>query len=93
MKTRLFAGLLGALLAVSTLSAADEAQRKSKNPQQDSDMQRAIAFERYKDMAAARQARLEAKHPTVYNNADRSANPNADKDEQGRKIVKDKGKQ
>jgi hypothetical protein len=38
------------------------------------DMRRAIAFERAKDRADARQAAIEAKHPTVfYNQADRSA--------------------
>jgi len=37
-------------------------------------MSQAIAWERFKDMAAARQARLEAKHPSVSNpNANRSA--------------------
>jgi len=39
------------------------------------DMQAAIAWERHKDAAAARQARIEAKHPTVtYNSANRSTN-------------------
>jgi len=34
-------------------------------------MAQAIAFERQKDAAAARQARIEAKHPTVtYSNSD-----------------------
>lgn len=53
--------------------AADKAEKKSKVSD---DMAQAIAFERYKDAAAARQARIEAKHPTVtYSNseADRSA--------------------
>jgi hypothetical protein len=37
------------------------------------DMRQAIAFEHYKDLAAARQARKEAKHPSVsYSNADRT---------------------
>jgi len=37
------------------------------------DMQQAIAWERHKDAAAARQARIEAKHPTVtYEGANRS---------------------
>ena len=47
-----------------------------KRPAMSSDMQRAIAFERYKDMAAARQARLEARHPSVTysNSANREGN-------------------
>jgi len=94
MKTRLLAGLLGAglLLAPLTLSAADKdkpkaTNQKTDNQSQDSDMQRAIAFERYKDLAAARQARIEAKNPTVfYNNADRAANPDEDSS-QGKKVI------
>ena len=75
MKTTLFAGVLGACLVLAPLSAADNTKRANdKAHNNDSDMQRAIAFERYKDLAAARQARKEAKHPTVfYNNADRRA--------------------
>ncbi|SPE27272.1 conserved exported hypothetical protein [Candidatus Sulfopaludibacter sp. SbA3] len=97
MKTRLFAGVLGACLLLAPLSAADDAKAKQNTAKpkaarstQDSDMQLAIAFERYKDLAAARQARLEARHPTVfYNNADRTS----DKDDttQGKKVIpKDK---
>ena len=71
MKTRWFAAVVGALLSGAPLLLADDANRPKK-PKQDSDMQRAIEFERYKERAAARQARLEARHPTVfYNNADR----------------------
>ncbi len=87
MKTRLFAGLMAAGLLLAPLSAADDqAKRKVAAQQQDSDMQKAIAFERYKDLAAERQARIEAKHPTVfYNNADRSAD--RDNDTQSRKVM------
>jgi hypothetical protein len=46
--------LLAGLLAVVSLGVAA-----------DKDMQRAIAWERQKDRAAARQARLERKHPSV----------------------------
>jgi hypothetical protein len=85
MKTRVFAGMVGALLLLAPLSAADSERRNSRNGSQDSDMQRAIAEERYKDMASAREARKEARHPTVfYNNADRQAN--SDDDMQGRKV-------
>ena len=43
------------------------------------DMQRAIQWEKQKEAAAARQARLEARHPSVTynNNADRSADRSA----------------
>lgn len=87
MRTRLFAGIVGACLLLAPLSAADQKdqkQRNSRNQTQDSDMQRAIAFERYKDLASARQERNEARHPSVtYNNADRAA----DRDNvQGRKV-------
>ena len=46
--------LLAGLLAVVSLCAAA-----------DKDMQRAIAWERHKHRAAARQARLEKRHPSV----------------------------
>ena len=55
----------------------------------DRDMQRAIAWERFKDQAAARQAAKERRHPSVtYNN--NSANRANDKDVQGT-PVKDPG--
>ena len=78
MKARLFTGLVAAGLLLLPLSAADQtAKRKADTEKQDSEMQRAIAFEHYKDLAAARQARIEAKHPTVfYNEADREAREN-----------------
>lgn len=81
MKTRLLAGTLGfCLLLLAPLNAADTVKRKPQNQTQDSDMQRAIAFERYKDLAAARQARKEARHPTVfYNEADRPAHDTSDR--------------
>ena len=72
MRTRLLAGFLGAGLLLAPLSLAADNTTKAKK-QMDPDMARAIAFEHYKDVAAARQARKEAQHPTVfYNNADRS---------------------
>lgn len=86
MNTRLLAGLLGAGLLLAPLSLAAD---KKPNPKQvDDDMARAIAFEHYKDVAAARQARIEEKHPTVfYNNADRST----DEDQNQANRVKDQG--
>jgi hypothetical protein len=60
--------LAGLLFAASMYGAVDK------------DMQRAIAWERHKERAAARQARLEKRNPSVtYNNtnADRSAEDKA----------------
>jgi len=65
----------GAMLLASLCGAADR------------DMQRAIAWERHKDQAAARQARKEARNPSVTysnNSANRSA---PDEEPQGRKVV------
>ena len=68
--------LAGLLMAASMYAAVDK------------DMQRAIAWERHKDRAAARQARLEKKHPSVqYDN--NSANRSADEGQQS--TVKDPG--
>jgi len=55
----------------------------------DRDMQRAIAWERHKDRAAAIQARKEARHPSVTysNNSSTSANRSAGEEPQGRKVV------
>lgn len=88
MKARLFTGLVAAGLVLLPLSAADQtAKRKADTEKQDSEMQRAIAFEHYKDLAAARQERREAKHPTVfYNNADREAN-REDAMPPGKKVI------
>jgi hypothetical protein len=87
MKARLFTGLVAAGMLLLPLSAADNtAKRKADSEKQDPDMQRAIAFEHYKDLAAERQARIEAKHPTVfYNNADREAN--RDDTAQSKKVI------
>ncbi len=58
----------------------------------DSDMQRAIQFQRDKDRADARQALKERRHPSVsYNSADRREDdPNAVKDPGERQWKKDK---
>jgi hypothetical protein len=77
MKTRLLAGFMGVGLLLAPLGLAQDKEQKPKK--MDDDMRRAIAFERYKDLAAARQARKEAKHPSVtYDNADRSADRDSD---------------
>ena len=66
------------------------AQERKPAPMSD-DMKRAIAWERFKDLAAARQARMEATHPSVtYTDANRSADRSMDDSNQG-KPVKDPG--
>jgi hypothetical protein len=76
-------GLLAAACLVSAAFAGPASQPANKSSM-DSDMQRAIAWERYKDMAAARQARKEARHPSVtYNN---NANREADESVPERKV-------
>ncbi len=69
-----------------TVSAGGAAGKKSKKAAggNGNDMSRAIAFERHKDAAAARQARLEARRPSVAysNSAERSAEP----DTLGRRV-------
>jgi hypothetical protein len=80
MCTKFLVGFVTAGFVLSPFAyAADRPQKKNRV---DDDMAQAIAFERQKDAAAARQARIEAKHPTVtYANteADRD-NSKADKD-------------
>jgi hypothetical protein len=84
MKTRLLAGCVGAGLLLAPLVSAETAK---KSRAVSSDMQRAIAFERYKDLASARQARKEARHPSVtYSNADR-ADRSTDESTQGKKVI------
>ena len=88
MKARLFTGLVAAGLLFLPLSAAGQtAGRRADTGKQDPDMQQAIAFEHYKDVAAERQARREAKHPTVfYNEANREAN-REDVSLPGKKVI------
>ena len=69
--------LAGLLLAASMYAAVDR------------DVQRAIAWERQKDRAAARQARLEKRRPSVTYNND-TANRSAD-DSSPANQVKDPG--
>jgi|GEM_PF-2880876 hypothetical protein len=85
MRARLLAGISATLLvvgpsfaAVQDDSAAQEAKRQSvANSKTDSSpaqtMRQAIAFERYKELAAEREARKEAGHSSATSNsADRS---------------------
>lgn len=88
MMTRLLAGFIGAGLLLAPLGMADDKEHKSK--QGNDDMQRAIAFEHYKDMAAARQARREAKHPSVTYNNSTNADRSTDRDNSANRV-KDPG--
>ena len=87
MQTRLLIGLACAGLCLAPLVKAEEG--KQKKPEMSEDMRRAIAFERAKDRAAARQARLEARHPSVTNSTN-SAN-RADESATSGREVKDPG--
>ena len=84
MTTRILSAALGTVLLIAPAFAQDtkpSPTRRAKSSegtadrqsQMSPDMQAAIAWERHKEAAAARQARIEAKHPSVtYNNANRS---------------------
>src|ERR1700749_3151123 len=87
MKSRFLFGSIGGLLLASLAFAATPADNSSSGK----DMRQAIAFERHKDVAAARQAQKEARHPSVsYSNADRSADRSDEQAPAGR-PVKDPG--
>lgn len=72
---------LGSVLFVSAAMAADQKtppkqkqnQSQSQSQSMSPDMRRAIEFERAKDRADARQAAIEAKHPTVFYNHEESS--------------------
>jgi hypothetical protein len=53
----------------------------------DRDMQRAIAWERFKDQAAARQAAKERRHPSVTYNNNNTANRQNEDATEGRKVT------
>lgn len=87
MNTRFLAGLIGTGVLAAAVAYGQTAPKKQ--PAMSEDMRQAIAFERYKDLAAARQARKEAVHPSVtYSNS--GANRSVEEPEQGR-PAKDKG--
>lgn len=94
MTARILSVTLGTLLLVApafaqenkpspTRPAKSSQSTADRESQMSPDMQAAIAWERHKDAAAARQARIEARHPTVTdNNANRSV-------DEGKGNVKD----
>jgi len=78
----------------SAANRADRAERDtaafSQTPRTQA-MQEAIAFERHKEQAAARQARIEARHPSVtYNNARGAERSTADRQDEGRPVKDEK---
>jgi len=81
MKINLLAGVLGAVLTLTPLGVA---QQRSDNDWKishgnENGVQKAIAFQRAKDRADARQAKLEQRHPSVfYSNADRAMDDSND---------------
>jgi hypothetical protein len=77
MHRNLLGGVIGAALLLSPLGFAQQPQdspHKAAQARGESDgVQQATAFQRAKDRADARQAKLEERHPSVdYSNADRS---------------------
>ena len=90
MKARFSVALGGAALLFAPFLAAQTASKGKQEPAMSQDMREAIAFQRNKDIADARQARKEALHPSVtYSDANRSADRSTD-ESQGR-PVKDPG--
>jgi hypothetical protein len=104
MTAKILTATLGAVLLIGPAFAQDKKPSPTRTPKSTEstadresrmspDMQAAIAWERHKEAAAARQARIEAKHPTVtYNGANRSteATENKVKDEKAPGAKKDK---
>jgi hypothetical protein len=93
MKFNFLAGVIGTALLLSPFGLAqqkqDDGHKAKTTTSNDNDMQRAIAFQRAKDRADARQARLEERHPSVnYSNADRRMDDSTDANR-----VPDKGPQ
>ena len=82
MNTKLLTGTLGIMLLLSPLTFAQDDQKPSPtSPQKNTqakgsgmseDMRQAIAWERAKDRAAARQAAIEARRSGNSQNADRT---------------------
>lgn len=76
MKLNFLTGIIGAALLLAPLGLAQQQNTKPKVSHQAQSetegVREAIAFQRAKDRADARQSRLEAIHPSVdYSNADR----------------------
>lgn len=97
MNTKLVTGSLGFMLLLSPVISAQDDRKPSptkttesteaKSSGRNDDMSRAIAWERAKDRAAARQERIEARGGSREDrNADRSADRTMDDKDTGRKV-------
>jgi len=93
---KLLAGIVGiglwcgpALLLAQTNPRKDQTKTQPKQAQMSEDMRKAIAFERAKDAADARQARLEARHPSVPAVDDEHSANRAEKDPGPAPVRKD----
>jgi hypothetical protein len=82
MGTGMLAGAAVAVLLATLPAAAEDRSGRA----QDQDMRRAIAFERQKQRAADRQARIEARRPAERNRADRRADRTMDDTDSGRRV-------
>ncbi len=86
MTHRIWIGALGVMLLLPPISHAQDQKpsptaRSGKRSEMSEDMRQAIEFERAKDRAAARQARIEARHPSHF-----EANRTMDEQDTGRKV-------
>lgn len=83
MKTSILTGVAGVVLTLSPLGFSqqqkDNQHKVSAQQNEATGVQAAIAFERAKDRADARQAKLEARQSGIdYSNADRSMDDSND---------------
>jgi hypothetical protein len=85
MKEALMRSILLLALAVSVCTAESKPKRK---PREDAGVQEAIAFQRAKDRADARQARLQQRHPEHFTPAAPQQNgPNSLANEQRQEAL------
>src|SRR3954453_5877958 len=96
MKIRLLAGTLGAMILLAPMACAQDDRKPSpsksteaKGSGMSEDMRQAIAFERAKDRAAARQARIEARKSGADRSADRVREDRSREDKDTGRKVKD----
>jgi hypothetical protein len=87
MDFKFLAGVIGAGVLLGPLFGADAPKKRQAVSE---DMRQAIAFEHHKDVAAERQARKEARHPSVtYSNG--NANRTVEEQPEQGRPVKDPG--
>ncbi len=73
MKSRVLMGVLGASMAILPAFAKEKPARQRTNRGADAGVQRAIAFERHKEAAAAREWRKEGKRDATWQNSNQAA--------------------